>query len=306
MEKMKVLIADGLVPEAISYLEEFFEVEDENGISAEDLAKKMPDLHAVIVRSRTKMTKELIEASDRLKVIGRAGVGVDNIDLATAQANDVTVVNAPLGATIAVAEHAIMLMLAMARSLPKADYSMKAGLWEKKTLRGSELYGKVLGVIGGGRIGEAVAKRAEAFGMKVVCFDTMPVKLESVSLETLYAMSDYITIHTPKTPQTAKMLDGQAFAKMKRGVRIVCTARGGIIDETSLLANLESGHVAGAALDVFEKEPPGLSALVAHPNVIATPHIGANTHEAQIRAGVDVAGQVKAALMNEPLTFKIV
>jgi D-3-phosphoglycerate dehydrogenase len=306
MEKMKVLIADGLVPEAISYLEEFFEVEDENGISAEDLAKKMPDLDAVIVRSRTKMTKELIEASDRLKVIGRAGVGVDNIDLATAQANDVTVVNAPLGATIAVAEHAIMLMLAMARILPKADYSMKAGLWEKKTLRGSELYDKVLGVIGGGRIGEAVAKRAEAFGMKVVCFDTVPVNLEVVSLETLFAMSDYITIHTPKTPQTAKMLDGQAFAKMKRGVRIVCTARGGIIDETSLLANLESGHVAGAALDVFEKEPPGLSALVAHPNVIATPHIGANTHEAQIRAGVDVAGQVKAALMNEPLTFKIV
>ncbi len=306
MEKMKVLIADGLVPEAISYLEEFFEVEDENGISAEDLAKKMPELDAVIVRSRTKMTKELIEASDRLKVIGRAGVGVDNIDLATAQANDVTVVNAPLGATIAVAEHAIMLMLAMARTLPKADYSMKAGLWEKKTLRGSELYDKVLGVIGGGRIGEAVAKRAEAFGMKVVCFDTVPVNLEVVSLETLFAMSDYITIHTPKTPQTAKMLDGQAFAKMKRGVRIVCTARGGIIDETSLLANLESGHVAGAALDVFEKEPPGLSALVAHPNVIATPHIGANTHEAQIRAGVDVAGQVKAALMNEPLTFKIV
>ena len=227
MEKMKVLIADGLVPEAISYLEEFFEVEDENGISAEDLAKKMPDLDAVIVRSRTKMTKELIEASDRLKVIGRAGVGVDNIDLATAQANDVTVVNAPLGATIAVAEHAIMLMLAMARTLPKADYSMKAGLWEKKTLRGSELYDKVLGVIGGGRIGEAVAKRAEAFGMKVVCFDTVPVNLEVVSLETLFAMSDYITIHTPKTPQTAKMLDGQAFAKMKRGVRIVCTARGG-------------------------------------------------------------------------------
>lgn len=306
MDKLKVLIADGLVPEAISYLKEFFEVVDENGISAEDLAKKMPELDGVIVRSRTKMTKELIEAGKNLKVIGRAGVGVDNIDLATAQANGVTVVNAPLGATIAVAEHAMLLMLAMARTLPKADYSMKAGLWEKKALRGSELYGKVLGVIGGGRIGEAVAKRAEAFGMKVVCFDTVPVNLEVVSLETLFAMSDYITIHTPKTPQTAKMLDGQAFAKMKRGVRIVCTARGGIIDETSLLANLESGHVAGAALDVFEKEPPGLSALVAHPNVIATPHVGANTHEAQIRAGVDVAGQVKAALMNEPLTFKIV
>ena len=306
MEKLRVLIADGLVPEAISFLEEFFEVEDENGISADDLAKKMPNLDAVIVRSRTKITKELIEAGNRLKVIGRAGVGVDNIDLATAQANGVTVVNAPLGATIAVAEQTLLLMLAMARTLPKADYSMKAGLWEKKALRGSELYGKVLGVIGGGRIGEAVAKRAEAFGMKVVCFDTLPVNLETVSLETLFAMSDYITIHTPKTPQTAKMLDGQAFAKMKRGVRIVCTARGGIIDETSLLANLESGHVAGAALDVFEKEPPGLSALVAHPNVISTPHIGANTHEAQIRAGVDVAGQVKAALMNEPLTFKIV
>ena len=306
MEKLRVLIADGLVPEAISFLEEIFEVEDENGISADDLAKKMPNLDAVIVRSRTKITKELIEAGDRLKVIGRAGVGVDNIDLATAQANGVTVVNAPLGATIAVAEQTLLLMLAMARTLPKADYSMKAGLWEKKALRGSELYGKVLGVIGGGRIGEAVAKRAEAFGMKVVCFDTLPVNLETVSLETLFAMSDYITIHTPKTPQTAKMLDGQAFAKMKRGVRIVCTARGGIIDETSLLANLESGHVAGAALDVFEKEPPGLSALVAHPNVISTPHIGANTHEAQIRAGVDVAGQVKAALMNEPLTFKIV
>ncbi len=306
MEKLRVLIADGLVPEAISFLEEYFEVEDENGISADDLAKKMPNLDAVIVRSRTKITKELIEAGNRLKVIGRAGVGVDNIDLATAQANGVTVVNAPLGATIAVAEQTLLLMLAMARTLPKADYSMKAGLWEKKALRGSELYGKVLGVIGGGRIGEAVAKRAEAFGMKVVCFDTLPVNLETVSLETLFAMSDYITIHTPKTPQTAKMLDGQAFAKMKRGVRIVCTARGGIIDETSLLANLESGHVAGAALDVFEKEPPGLSALVAHPNVISTPHIGANTHEAQIRAGVDVAGQVKAALMNEPLTFKIV
>lgn len=306
MTKMRVLIADGLVSEAIDFLENYVEVVDATGVSAEELAKEIGKFDGVIVRSRTKMTKKLIEKNERLKVIGRAGVGVDNIDLATAQACGVTVVNAPLGATIAVAEHAILLMLALARKLPTADYSMKAGLWEKKKLRGSELYGKILGIIGYGRIGEAVAARAEAFGMKTVCFDTVPVNVETVSLETLYAMSDYITIHTPKTPQTNRMLDGQAFAMMKHGVRIISTARGGIVDETSLLANLESGHVAGAGLDVFMKEPPGLSALVAHPHVISTPHVGANTYEAQIRAGVDVAGQVKAALFDEPLTFKIV
>jgi D-3-phosphoglycerate dehydrogenase / 2-oxoglutarate reductase len=222
------------------------------------------------------------------------------------------VVNAPLGLTIAVAELTLGLMLGMAREIPRADAGIKNGKWLKKELEGTEIYGKTLGVIGVGRIGSAVAQRAEACGMKVIGYDTMlkPDEIRQrglapVSLEELYSRSDIITVHTPLTNETRGMLGSAAFGQMKTGVRIVCAARGGVIDEASLLAALNSGKVAFAALDVFASEPPGLSELIAHPHVICTPHIGAQTLEAQARAAYDISTEVLAALRGAPLRWKV-
>ncbi|MBN1669189.1 MAG: phosphoglycerate dehydrogenase, partial [Anaerolineales bacterium] len=256
---------------------------------------------------------DLLEAAVNLRVIGRAGVGMENIDLAAAQSHGITVVNTPTATTLAVAEYTLALMLALVREIPAADQTMKSGQWAKKELLGSELYGKTLGIIGLGQIGSAVARRAAAFGMPVIACNPRLTEqefrqrgAEPVDLPTLYRTADLITIHTPLTPQTNGMIDGQALGLMKRGVYLICTARGGIIAETALLHALESGQVAGAALDVFAKEPPGLSALVAHPRVIASPHIGAQTTQAQVRAALDVAQEVLAALRGEPLRWKIV
>jgi len=240
-------------------------------------------------------------------------VGVDSIDLEAAKAHGVIVVNAPTSTSLAVAELTLGLMLSMARELPRADAGMKQGGWLKKELSGAELSGKMLGIIGMGRIGAEVAKRASIFGMHILGYDPLiPADeirqrgAESVDLEDLYARSDYISLHLPLTDETCSMVDEQAFGRMKRGVRIVCAARGSIIDEAALLAALESGQVAGAALDVFASEPPGASRLVTHPKVIATPHIGAQTAEAQSRAAKDIANEVLAALKDEPLRWKVV
>lgn len=315
MPEFKILITDGLAANGQAILGAAGQMDERKGISAEELLEVIGEYDALIVRSRTKVTKAVFAAGKKLKVVGRAGVGVDNVDLSAAQQRGVTVVNAPLGATIAVAELAMALMISLARNVAQADESMKHGQWLKNQLMGSELYGKTLGIVGMGRIGIAVAERAAAFGMPIVLgYDTAREKIaelrahgyEPVTLDELYARSDYITIHTPLNQETRNMIDGQALARMKRGVRLICTARGGIIDETALLAALESGQVAGAGLDVFANEPPGLSALVAHPNVIATPHIGAQTHEAQDRAAVDIANEVLAALRGETLKFKII
>ncbi|HEY5671015.1 MAG TPA: hydroxyacid dehydrogenase [Anaerolineales bacterium] len=313
MPAWKILIADGLHKNGKALLAAAAEVVDQPGISPDELPREIGAYEALIVRSRTKVTAAVLDAAGRLKVIGRAGVGVDNIDLAAASRRGVIVVNAPQSTTLAVAEQTMALMLALARQVPHADAAMKTGQWLKKELLGVELSGKVLGIIGVGNIGAKVAQRAAAFGMSVLGYDPLlPQEVirqrgaEAVSLQELYARSDMISLHLPLTPEMRGMLSGQSFGQMKRGVRLVCTARGGIIDETALLGALESGQVAGAALDVFAKEPPGLTALVAHPNVIATPHISAQTVEAQVRAAEDIACEVLSALRGESLRWKVV
>lgn len=312
MPKYHILITDGLDASAQAILRPCT-VDDHTGISADDLSRIIGKYDALIVRGRTKVTASLLEAATKLKVVGRAGVGVDNIDLAAAKSRGVTVVNAPVSTTLAVAELTFGLLLALAREVPRADSSMKQGQWLKKELEGVELNGKTLGILGMGRIGAEVARRARAFGMDVLGYDPMltPEQIrgrvaEPVDRDELLARSDFISLHLPLTPETRGLLDADQFAKMKDGARIVCVARGGIIDEAALLSALESGKIAGAALDVFESEPPGATDLVKHPKVIATPHVGAQTAEAQARASEDIASEVLNALKGEPLRWKVV
>lgn len=312
MSEWNVLITDGLDEEGQAVLRVQAQVEDSTGISPASLLAVIGGYDALIVRSRTKVTAELLESAARLKVVGRAGVGVDNIDLDAARRQGTVVVNAPTATTLAVAEQALALMLALARHIPRADASMKAGSWEKKKFVGSELHGKTLGVIGMGNIGAAVAKRAAALGMRVVGYDPLLTpdvirarSAEPLSLQELYARSDYISLHVPLISETRGMIGARELAQMKHGVRLVCTARGGLIDEAALLVALESGQVAGAALDVFAEEPPGLTPLVGNPRLIATPHISAQTVEAQQRAAVDVAEEVLKALRGESLRWRV-
>ena len=313
MSEFKILITDGLHEKGQAILKANTNAVDQTGISADELIGTVSDVDALIVRGRTKVTAAVFEAAANLKVVGRAGVGVDNIDLAAAQSKGVTVVNAPTATTIAVAEHTLALMLSLVRYVARADATMKSGLWEKKKLVGSELNGKTLGIIGMGNIGSGVAQRGAAFGMSVLGYDPFLDEAaisqrgaKPVSVNILYTHSDFISLHIPLTPDTRGMINGQTIGLMKRGAFLICAARGGVIDETALLNALESGQIAGAALDVFANEPPGLTALVAHPNVVATPHIGAQTGEAQVRAAVDIAEEVLAALQGEPLRWKIV
>src|SRR5574341_1528563 len=312
MTQFNILIADGLDDTGQSILRSLAKVDDKSGISAEDLLKVIPDYDALIVRGRTKVTTSVLAAASRLKVIGRAGVGVDNIDLEAAKKHSVTVVNAPMSTTLAVAELTFALLLAVAREIPRGDAALKQGTWLKKELEGVELSGKTLGIIGFGRIGAEVGRRAAAFGMNVIAYDPLisedEIKqrgAEPVSIQDLYAWSDFISLHLPLNVQTRDLIGPLAFSEMKDGVRIVSAARGGIIDEAALVAALNGGKVAGAALDVFEQEPPGLTEVVAHPRVIATPHIGAQTIEAQARAAEDIAHEVLAALRGEPLRWKV-
>ncbi len=313
MSNWKVLITDGLSDKGIAILSAAAQVDNKPDISAEDLLKVAAEYDAMVVRGRTKVNAGVFDAAKKLKVVGRAGVGVDNIDLTAARSHGVTVVNAPKSTSLAVAELALGMMFCLARMVPKADTTMKQGLWIKKQLEGVELNGKTLGIVGMGNIGTAIAHKAQALGMKTLGYDPLvsadEIKkrgADPLPLADLYAKSDFITFHLPLTPESKGMVNGQAFAQMKRGVRIVDAARGGILDETALLAALESGQVAAAALDVFATEPPGLTALVAHPNVVATPHIGAQTEEAQDRAAEDIASEVLNALRAEPLRWKIV
>lgn len=312
MTNYKILITDGLDETGQSILRASAQVDDRNNISADDLLKAIPDYDGLIVRGRTKVTASVMEAASKLKVIGRAGVGVDNIDLEAAKKHNITVVNAPMSTSIAVAELTFGLMLALAREIPRADAGMKQGKWLKKELEGVELNGKTLGIIGYGRIGVEVGKRAAVFGMNVIAYDPLISEdiikqrgAEPVSIQDLYAWSDFISLHLPLTVQTRDMMGAQAFAEMKDGVRIVCAARGGIIDEAELVKALNSGKVAGAALDVFSVEPPGLTEAVSHPRVIATPHVGAQTVEAQSRASEDIAAEVLSALEGKPLRWKV-
>lgn len=310
---MKVIVADSLSPEAVGRLSTGgVEVDDRSGIEAGELAAVIGGYEGLIVRSRTKVTADLLKAASQLKVVGRAGVGVDNIDLAAAREQGKLVVNTPVSTGVAVAELTFALLLSLLRQIPRADDSMKKGQWIKKELEGTELSGKSLGILGVGNIGAQVAHRATAFDMRVLGYDPLldekTIKsrgAEPVQRDELYAQSDVITLHLPLLPETRGMLNKEAFDKMKRGAYLVCAARGGVIDEDALLTALNSGQIAGAALDVFEKEPPGTSALVMHPNVVATPHIGAQTAEAQTRAALDVAEEVLNALQDRPLRWQI-
>ncbi|MBN1147225.1 MAG: hypothetical protein JXA78_08215 [Anaerolineales bacterium] len=312
MPEWKVLISDGLAKNGQAILSQAAVVDDRAGLEAQELLRLVHEYDALIVRSRTRVDRAVIAAAARLKVIGRAGVGVDNIDLNAARERGVVVVNSPTASTQAVAELTIGLLLALARAIPCASNAMKNGLWLKKELRGVELSGKTLGVIGVGNIGAAVAQRAAALGMSVLGYDKLLSAEEiassgvrPVSWMDLLAGSDFISLHAPLTDETRGMIDAQALQRMKPGVWFVCTARGGIIDESALLEALESGKVAGAALDVFAQEPPGATPLVSHPNVVVTPHIGAQTIEAQARAAEEIAREVLAALRGQPLRWQV-
>jgi len=297
---IKILIADGMDKEALDLLKAVpgFEVTVNKGMSEADLIQAVPGVSAVVVRSASKITRPVIEAGKDLKVLVRAGIGLDNIDSAAAKEKGIVVANTPAATSISVAEHTFGLMLGAVRNHAKAVLSMKAHKWDKKSLEGTELYGKTLGIIGCGRIGIEVAKRALAFGMKVLVYDVIPVKtdvaVKQVSLDELLAAADLITLHVPKQ---AKPILGEAeFGRMRTGVIVVNVARGGVVDEKALLAALTSGKVRAAALDVFDKEPPEDFSLVDHPNVIPIPHLGAAAAEGQQRAGLEVVRILKDKL----------
>ena len=307
---LRVLIADDIAAAGIERLRAVAHVDVEAEITAAQLLARISNYHALVVRSRTKVDAALLAAAAQLRVVGRAGV--DNVDVAAAVARDVIVVNSPLAATTAVAELTLALMLALARQVAFADAAMKQGEWPKKKLQGAELEGKTLGLIGFGRIGREVAWRAQAFGMRIVAYEVIPIDPASVAhlailleLPQVLAAADFISLHVPVTSATRNIIDEAALAACKPGVRIVCTARGGLIDEAALLSALQSGRVAAAGLDVFASEPPGASELVRHPQVIATPHVGAQTAEAQERAGVDIGDEVAAALTGKPLRWRV-
>ena len=312
MDKWRVMISDGLQAAGVEILEKETQVADRKNIPVEELLQEIPNYDALIVRSRTKVTREIIQAASRLKVIGRCGVGVDNIDVPAARERGIKVVNAPSATSTAVAELTIGLLFSLVREIPRADASMKRGEWLKKEMMGVELYGKTLGIIGFGRIGSTVGQMAAAAGLRILaCGDfTIPETIrivggEMMMMEDILDKADFITVHTPLTEKTRNMINTETIARMKDGVYLVCTARGGVINEQALLEALNSGKVAGAALDVFEKEPSGFVELINHPHVIATPHIGGQTHEAQKRAAIDIAKEVLAALKGEKLHWEI-
>lgn len=296
----KILVADTLDKEALEELKAIpsFEVTLKTGMDEAELVKTIPGYQVIVVRGATKVTRKAIEAASNLELIIRAGIGLDNIDVAAAKEKKIQVANTPAATSISVAEHTFGLMLAAVRSHGRANLSMKEHKWEKKTLSGTELYEKTLGIIGIGRIGQEVAKRALAFGMKVIAYDVVevkiPINVKPVSLDELLRQSDIITLHLPLTDKSKHMVSDEQFKKMKDGVIIINAARGGIIDEKALLAALQAGKVRAAALDVFEKEPPVDFALIDHPNVIACPHIGAAAEEGQKRAGMEVVNILKA------------
>ena len=302
---IKVLISDKMDPRAAAiFRERGIEVNEITGQSPDELAAIIGSYHGLAIRSSTKVTAKLLEAASALKVVGRAGIGVDNVDIPAATARGVVVMNTPFGNSITTAEHAIALMFALARQLPEADASTQAGKWEKNRFMGVELTAKTLGLIGAGNIGSIVASRALGLKMKVVAFDpfltperAIELGVEKVELIELLRRSDFITLHTPLTEQTRNILSREALAKTKKGVRIINCARGGLIDEAALKDALDSGQVGGAALDVFETEPATASPLFGTAGFISTPHLGASTSEAQVNVAIQVAEQMSDFLL---------
>ncbi|MEY4489200.1 MAG: hypothetical protein RIQ79_1708 [Verrucomicrobiota bacterium] len=305
---MKILVADKISPKGVAFLRQQpgFEVIEAYGSSPAQVLELVKDVHAIAVRSETKISREVFAAAPHLKVVGRAGVGVDNVDVDAATERGVVVMNTPGGNTISTAELTFTHILCCARPIAQGAASMKAGSWDRKTLSGVELLRKNIGIIGLGRIGSEVAKRAQAFGMKVLAYDpyltparAAAMQVESVSLDALLAGSDYITVHMPLTDETNNMIDEAALAKCKKGVRIVNCARGGIVNEKALVAALKSGQVGAAGLDVFETEPlPKDSELRSAPNIVLTPHIAASTSEAQESVGIEIAEQIADVLLH--------
>jgi len=300
----RVLVAENVGASGIELLRQRFEVDTGFDSPGFDLSARIGDYEGILIRSATKMTAELIERAERLKVIGRAGVGVDNVDVKAATKRGIIVANAPQSNVVTAAEHTMALLLALARNIPQAHASLTGGKWERSKFSGVELLEKTLGILGFGRIGQLVAQRAKGFGMRVVAFDPFvsaeryrELGVEKAdSSEEVYAEADFITVHLPNTPETKGWLDAEAFAKMRDGVRVLNVARGGLIVDGDLQDALDSGKVAGAALDVFPSEPITEHPLFGYPNVVVTPHLGASTAEATDRAGFQAAEQVLAAL----------
>jgi D-3-phosphoglycerate dehydrogenase len=310
---MKVLVAEPLAPEGIAHLKEQVEVDVRENLSADDLKAIIGDYDGLIVRSATTVDSDIINSGSRLKVIGRAGVGVDNIDLEVATRNGVLVVNAPLSNTLSAAEHTVALMLAVSRNVIQADAALRRGEWAKSQFTGVELHGKTLGILGLGRIGTLVAQRASAFGMRIVAHDPYVSKLRAgqlgiemlATVEDLCRDADFISLHLTKTSETENILNEARFQAMKPGVRIINTSRGGLIDEDALLRAIKEGRVAAAGLDVFAVEPPGEHPLFDLPQVVVTPHLAGGTEEAQAKAGTAIAEQVLLALRGEFVPFAV-
>jgi D-3-phosphoglycerate dehydrogenase len=307
MAKVKVLIADKLSEDGIQLLkaEEGLSVDVKTGLSPQELAAMIEPYEGLVVRSSTKVTADVIAKANRLRVIGRAGVGLDNVDAEAATKRGIVVMNVPAGNTISTAEHTMSLLMALARRIPQAYASLRAGQWERTKFVGTELFGKTLGILGLGKIGTEVAKRAQAFGMNILAYDpflsterAQQLEVPLTDLATLYAKSDFITVHTPLTDETRHMIGAKELAQMKQGVRLINCARGGIIDEEALYQAIVNGQVAGAAIDVFEQEPPPKDhKLLTLEQVVYTPHLGASTEEAQLNVAIEVAKQVADALL---------
>ncbi len=311
--KKKIIVTDKLSPKAIKKLEEEFAVDVKNGLTPDELKQEIKGYDGILIRSATKLTSDIIDSADNLKVIGRAGVGVDNVDLETATKKGITVVNAPMSNTITVAEHTIALLMALARKIPAANASLKSGKWEKSKFKGVELYGKTLGIVGFGKIGVLVAKRAIGLRMKVAAFDPFASedKFKQLGveradkLEDIYSASDFITIHLPKNKDTIGMFGKEEFYKMKKGTMLINVARGGIIVEKDLAGAIKDGQIGGAAVDVYENEPCTGSPLFELGEVVCTPHLGASTSEAQDKAGITTAEQMAAVLNGRIATYAV-
>src|SRR3989338_5226790 len=306
---MKILISDKLADEGIAILKEVkeFQVDCKYNLKPEELKRIIKDYDALIVRSGTTVTADILEAASRLKVIGRAGVGLDNVDLKAATKRGVVAMNTPGGNTTSTAEHTMSLILALSRNIPQACASLKSGKWERSKFSGVELYGKTLGIIGFGRIGSALARFAKSFGMPVIVYDPY-ISLEiasqkgvqMVDLEVLLKNSDYISMHIPKSAETKSLISDKEFGLMKKTVRLINCARGGIVDEKALVKALKEGKIAGCALDVFEQEPlPADSPLLKIDNCVMTPHLGASTSEAQINVAIEIAETIRDALLGK-------
>jgi D-3-phosphoglycerate dehydrogenase len=310
---MKVLVSDPLAQDGLDALAAELEVDVKTKLSEDELVDIIGDYDALVVRSGTKVTARVIEAAERLQIIGRAGVGVDNIDVEKATERGILVVNAPDGNSIAAAEHAIALMFAMARNIPQANASLSCGKWERKQFMGVEVTGKTLGVVGMGRIGQHVARRARGLDMRVIAYDPYiaadlaeQMGVEMCELDDLLAQADFVTVHVPKAPATIGLIGEQELALVKPTARLINCARGGIVDEKALVKALDAGQLAEAALDVFSSEPlPCDSPLVGHPKLVVTPHLGASTKEAQVAVASDVARQVVDVLAGRPAAHPV-